>query len=184
MAGVIVRQAKGKGKGLFAIRDFKEGELILRKDITRLRRYSVGEMGRLITEGKLRKEDCEHCDYIGRGKYVLDFSPLSYINHSCEPNTRCESKRLGQQRVIALRDIRKGEEITYDYSLQAIDCLDGKNPWKMVCRCGSRNCRKVIQGDFFRLPKRIQRERLASTPTWLRRKYRARIGALRHGAGI
>ena len=184
MASVIVRQAKGKGKGAFAARDFAEGEIVLHNDITRLRRYSVGEMGRLITEGKLRKEDCEHCDYVGRGKYVLDFSPLSYINHSCEPNTWCEFKILGKQELIALRPIRKGEEITYDYSLQAIDCLGGKNPWKMRCRCGSRNCRKVIQGDFFRLPKSVQREKLAHTPTWLRRKYHARIGALRHRAGI
>lgn len=178
MAGVIVRQAGGKGKGTFADRDFTEGELILRNDITRLRRYSVREMEELIAQGKMRKEDCEHCDYIGHGRYVLDFSPLSYVNHSCEPNTWCEFRRLGKQELIALRQIRRGEELTYDYSLQAVDSIDGRNPWTMRCRCGSRTCRKLIQGDFFRLSRRIQKEKVLILPTWLRRKYRGRIQVL------
>lgn len=182
MAGVIVRKARGKGKGVFANRDFAEGEIVLRNDITGLRRYSLRELNGLIAAGKMTRKKTEHCDYIGHGKYVLDFSPSSYINHSCEPNTWCEFRRLGEQEYIALRRIRKGEEITHDYSLSAVDDIDGKNPWRMRCRCGSRKCRKVMQGDFFRLPKRIQREKLAYTPTWFRRRYRARIRDLRRKA--
>ncbi len=125
-----------------------------------------------MAAGKVASEETEHCDYIGHGKYVLDFSPLSYVNHSCEPNTWCEFRRLGKQELIALRQIRRGEEITYDYSLQAVDSIDGRNPWTIRCRCGSKSCRKLIQGDFFRLPRRIQKEKLPYTPTWLRKRYR------------
>ncbi|OAY64942.1 Histone-lysine N-methyltransferase ASHH3, partial [Ananas comosus] len=41
-----------------------------------------------------------------------------FINHSCEPNTEMQKWRVcGETRVgiFALRDIQRGEEVTYDY---------------------------------------------------------------------
>nr|CAB3456770.1 unnamed protein product [Digitaria exilis] len=63
-----------------------------------------------------------------------------FINHSCEPNTEMQKWTVdGETRVgiFALRDIKKGEELTYDYKfVQFGDDQD--------CHCGSSNCRKML----------------------------------------
>jgi SET domain-containing protein len=56
-----------------------------------------------------------------------------FINHSCAPN--CES-RIVRNRVwlYALRSIRTGEELTYNYGYE-LDDTDAK-----PCRCGAAAC--------------------------------------------
>jgi hypothetical protein len=41
-----------------------------------------------------------------------------------------------------MRDIEKGEELTYDYSL-----ADSNPNFSINCSCGSRDCRKTITGN-------------------------------------
>lgn len=57
-----------------------------------------------------------------------------YLNHSCEPNAGIKNNR----HLVAMRPIKKGEEIVFDYAMNNID------GWKMECECGSKNCRKVV----------------------------------------
>lgn len=55
------------------------------------------------------------------------------INHSCEPN--CEAWIEGERIFIhALRDIKPGEELTFDYGFD-IECFE-EHP----CRCGKPKC--------------------------------------------
>ena len=55
------------------------------------------------------------------------------INHSCEPN--CEAWIEEDQIFIyALRDIKQGEELTFDYGFD-IECYEDH-----PCRCGSDSC--------------------------------------------
>jgi len=57
-----------------------------------------------------------------------------YVNHSCRPN--CYSDIVGDRIWIrALRDIRPGEELTYDY------CTDGAAGIRCRCR---RICRAIL----------------------------------------
>ena len=174
---IVIKKTGKKGKGVFALKNIKKGEIVLRKDLTRLKRYSLKEISR---NPKLKKLG-EHCDYAGNGKYVIDFSPASYVNHSCNPNSYVEFKTLGKAKYIAKRDIKKGEEITVDYTLGAVDQIRGAYPryqihyWKMKCRCGSKNCRKIVRGDFFKLPKKVQLQKLPYLPTWTKRRYSKRI---------
>lgn len=54
-------------------------------------------------------------------------------NHSCSPN--CEAQNVdGEIWLVALRDIKKGEELTFDYGYALEHWQD--HP----CRCGSENC--------------------------------------------
>lgn len=57
-------------------------------------------------------------------------------NHSCRPNTAYEGLN-----VIALRDIRKDEELTLDYT----SFLD-EHMQPFHCNCGAPDCRKWITG--------------------------------------
>lgn len=117
---VVVRRSKIHRVGLFAARDFKYGEVVVR---WRGLRYTA--------------EQFRHCDtrikpYIAhiKGRYYLMPKPARFMNHSCDPNTR--TRRLGVD--VASRNIAKGEEITSDYLLEAL--LRGE----FVCKCGSKLC--------------------------------------------
>ena len=173
---VVIKETKEKGKGLFAARDFKKGEIILYNDITKLPRYSLSELRKVLKEHPELPPD--HEDYVGDGKYVIDTSPESYVNHSCDPNAYVEFTEIGKKYLIALRPIKKGEEITKDYQLAAPDQIDNKHGWRLECKCGSKNCRKIIYGDPFKLPKKLLIQKLPYIPTWIKWKYRDRIKKL------
>jgi len=72
------------------------------------------------------------------------------INHSCDPN--CEAWIIGRRVYIySLREIKKGEELTFDYGFD-IECYEDH-----PCRCGSSNCIGfiVIQEQWPELRKRL-----------------------------
>ena len=167
----MVRAVGVKGLGLFANRDFDAGEAILFYDLTKYKeRYTLDEI-------RVSGIDSEHWEYVGRGKYVLNTSPAAYVNHSCDPNAYVEFKTLGKRCLIAIKPIKKGEEITVDYTLSSVDQIDNET-WVLRCKCGSRNCRGLVTGDFFKLPREVQMEKLPYLPIWVKRKYRLRIKEL------
>lgn len=100
--------------------------------------------------------------------HVIQFAPKKWrdsngiarlVNHSCDPN--CGIKDLFK--IVAMRDIEKGEEITWDYEMTE------KNPrWRMRCRCGANECRKII-GRYRPVPKNIQEKYKGFISEWLLR---------------
>lgn len=59
------------------------------------------------------------------------------INHSCNPNVGFKD----QIELIAMRDIKVGEEICFDYAMS--ESLTEP----LECKCGSADCRRVITKD-------------------------------------
>ncbi len=70
-------------------------------------------------------------------------SPADWINHSCDPNAGLR----GQVALVALRPIREGEEITFDYATS-----DGSPYDEFDCACGGEQCRTRVRGDDWRRP--------------------------------
>lgn len=109
-------------------------------------RTSGKAVDRLIKKGLVREDDPFE---IGNDEYlILDQVPLM-ANHSCNPNTGVR----GIQTLIALRAIRAGEEITYDYSTVVGENAPGESDWILICACKEARCRKRI-GNWQTLPKR------------------------------
>ena len=173
MKPYILKDVKGKGKGIFATRDIKAGEQILHLDLNKLKSYSRKE----INENP--KLQSNHCDYYGHSRYVIDHSPASYMNHSCDPNCITKHKSIKVKDVYALKDIKKGEELTHDYAAGAIDQINAKNSWKLRCKCGSKNCRKEVTGNFFKLPVELQRKYYPYLPPSIKAKYKDRFKRLK-----
>lgn len=67
-----------------------------------------------------------------------------FINHSCQPN--CETFIDDDERIFieAIRDIKRGEELTYDYQLDREGTPDKSWDKKYACRCGAKKCRGTM----------------------------------------
>ena len=77
-----------------------------------------------------------------------------FINHSCNPNSGLHINN-NQVALIAIKDIKKDEEITWDYSTTMFD-----DNWIMKCACDSANCRGVIK-EFKFLPAELKQRYMA-----------------------
>ena len=66
-----------------------------------------------------------------------------WINHSCDPN--CETVEEDDRVFIyALRDIRPGEELLYDYHMELDEPITESAKKKFACYCGASNCRGTM----------------------------------------
>jgi len=152
---IAVRDTGRKGKGVFALRDFRKGEFIFR------RRH-----GRVFRETEFHTIPVEHREHfceLDDDLCALVLPPGCYLNHSCDPN----AMRSGVK-VFAWKTIRMGDEITIDYRLNA----SGGKRWP--CVCGSANCLGYVEGGFFSLGEERQRSYLPYAPAFIRREYRRR----------
>ena len=72
-------------------------------------------------------------------KYDIDgaksFNKARFINHSCNPNCEVDIIR-GRIWISSIKQIQKGEELTYDYGYE-FDKDDYKDH---ICKCKSKNC--------------------------------------------
>jgi uncharacterized protein len=82
------------------------------------------------------------------------------INHSCDPN--CGIK--GLFKVVAMRKIEKGEQITWDYEM-----TEKNETWKMKCKCGSPLCRRVI-GHYKNMPRSIRKKYTGYISDWITKR--------------
>ena len=68
-----------------------------------------------------------------------------WINHCCDPN--CEAIEEGNRIFIyAMRDIKTGEELFYDYAMEIDEPITEESKRKFACHCGASNCRGTMVG--------------------------------------
>lgn len=101
MGDVIVGEGKLDGKGVYANRDFREGEVVIKYHLKPL----IEEEFENLPDGE------KEFTHVHWGVIRLYSEPERYVNHSEKPNTYQD---LVNGCDVALRDIRKGEMITTD----------------------------------------------------------------------
>ncbi len=151
MKSYKIKNSKIDNKGLYANRDIK--------DRTKIIEYK----GKILTKKQVEenpKFDNEKAIYLFNinKKYDLDgdykYNIARLINHSCDPN--CEVFGTGLKVwVYAIRDIKKGEELTYDYGFGYDE--DYKD---FPCKCKSKNCVGYIvrEGSRWRIKLKNKRK--------------------------
>lgn len=169
MKKYIIRKSGIRGKGLFASKDIKKDEVLFTVDLSKQKSYTPKEIAKAPNN--------EHADYVGRGRYVISFHPYSYMNHSCNPNILIKHISITKSKFIAMKDIKKNEELTYDYGVNALEQMD-KNLWIINCKCRSKNCRKKVFGSFFKQPLKIQRKYYKYLPSSIKKKYKNKFKKL------
>ena len=138
------------GKGLFAIKDIKKGEVVFI--------IKGKEINFLIDSKKSARAAGLNWVGVGKNRWVDPINHCVYFNHSCNPNTAIK----GTVTVVATRNIKKDEEVTFDYSLNESDIF-----WSIKCNCGSHNCRRIIKSIQF-LPKKSYNKYLKNIPAYYR----------------
>lgn len=139
---IQTRRSGVHGKGVFAVQDLAEGETLIEY---------VGEV--INWKEALRRhphdpKDPNHTFYFHIDEdHVIDAkhggNSSRWINHSCKPN--CEADEVeGRVFIKALRNIKAGEELFYDYGL----IIDAPYTKKLLaeypCWCGAKNCRGTL----------------------------------------
>ena len=140
-----VRRSAIHGRGVFAL------TLIPKR--TRLIEYTGERISHEEADARYSKahENSPHTMlFTVNDKIVIDAtrrgSSARWINHSCSPN--CEIADENDRIYIETRrDIRPGEELTYDYNLQLGEPHTAAAKRAHRCFCGSRRCRGTMLGE-------------------------------------
>lgn len=133
---VEVRASPIHGKGVFALKCIRKGRRIIEYKGQRVRWADHRAEKRSHTE--LFHVSPTHVINPKRGGNIARF-----INHSCAPN--CEAI-LEDRRVFiyALRTLRPGEELLYDYGLVLGRRFTRDDVLRHRCRCGAPRCRGTL----------------------------------------
>ncbi|XP_075514162.1 histone-lysine N-methyltransferase ASHH2-like isoform X2 [Primulina tabacum] len=134
-----------KGYGLQALDDIPEGQFLIEY---------VGEVLDVhafqARQRQYASKGHKHFYFMTlNGSEVIDACAKGnlgrFINHSCDPNCRTEKWMVNGEVCVglfAVKDIQKGEEVTFDYNYVRVFGAAAKK-----CVCGSHNCRGYIGGD-------------------------------------
>lgn len=158
-----IRESAIAGKGAFALRPIKKGE--------RLIEYTGERIPHPVADERYDDDTMEeHHTFLFTvsSRTVIDAShggnESRFINHSCDPN--CESEiENGRVYIFALRDIKPGEELAYDYAYERSGDETEKEEMQYRCRCGAANCRGSIMepmADFLKRKRAIARKKAAA----------------------
>jgi|HigsolmetaAR202D_1030399.scaffolds.fasta_scaffold00168_26 SET domain-containing protein len=139
---IEARDSKIHGKGVYAVAPIKKGTRIIEYLGERI---SHAEADRRYEEKGM--DDGHTFLFIASNRTVIDAgvngNDARFINHSCDPN--CETVIEGSRVFIdAIRDIKPGEELGYDYQLTWESTDDPADLALYACRCGAKNCRGTM----------------------------------------
>ena len=142
---IQARKSTIHGNGVFALEALAKGERVI--EYKGLRR----------THAEVDADDAGDVEsghtflFTLNDDYVIDANykgnDARWINHSCAPN--CEAviaEAEGEDRtadkvfIEAIRDIKSGEELTYNYGITLAERHTPRLKKIWECRCGSRKC--------------------------------------------
>lgn len=138
------------GRGLFARAPIAAGGIVcvFGGDV-------IGEEAfrRIIAENP---EAAQYGTKLAPGVYLItpnagrELEDADFFNHSCNPNLGFR----GAVTLVAMRDIREGEELAFDYAM-----CDDESDDSFLCSCGTPFCRGAVTGDDWRKPELQKRYR-------------------------
>ena len=118
---------ESKGLGVFANRSFSKGDTVIRFKAD------------IVPASKATPEAVQ----IDIDKFIDTtwLVPEAFINHSCSANMRIDLENF---RYITIKNIRRNDELTYNYFTTEYDSVKYHEDFK--CACGSRNCLGLVKG--------------------------------------
>jgi len=124
---VEVRESGIQGWGLYALREFSEGETVLNWDLSHVIQHDQ--------LSSLSEDERRYTHPLNESRILIVQAPERYVNHSCGNNTEVRDFR-----DVAIRPIKVGEEITSNYGTVGAAV-------QFECLCGNANCRRIIGAE-------------------------------------
>ena len=128
------RKIIGRGFGLFANEKIMKGEIVSISGGIIINRNDFIE---------LKRKELDYAYHITDQFLICPLNPSDpsddwRMNHCCEPNCGLDGNIV----FIAIKDIEKDEELTYDY------CMTETDPdYILNLSCDKTSCRKVLKGN-------------------------------------
>ena len=139
---IQVRRSGVHGKGVFSIAPLKKGEVIIEY------KGEIIDWQEALRRHPHDPKDPDHTFYFHIDEdNVIDAkhggNAARWINHACTPN--CEADEVdGRIFIKALRSIKPGTELFYDYGLIIDEPYTPKLKKQFECRCGTKDCRGTM----------------------------------------
>lgn len=123
------------GYGVFATTDIPEGTITYVKDSLEL---TISPTDYLMHTEPMKSVIDKYSYIDEHGNRIVSWDFAKYVNHCCN----CNSISTGYGFEIAVRDIKKGEQITDEYGIFNLES-------EMTVICGEKDCRQVIKPNDF-----------------------------------
>lgn len=137
-----VARSPRHGRGVFALEPIRKGARIIEYKGKRVR-WSWASRQYPDVEGEPTHTFLFELD----DDWVIDANQQGnearWINHSCSPNCRAVNEE-GRIYIEAIRAIKPGEELGYDYNIRLPERLTPTQKKRWPCYCGARTCRGTL----------------------------------------
>lgn len=137
-----VREIDRYGKGVFAKEDIKKGSLL-----AVFGGYVMDISYEELLPDSIKDNALQISENLVLGvKEESEVEVACYFNHSCDPNAGFK----GQIFLVAMRDIEKDDQVTFDYGMVLFRSRYG-NDYMFKCACGSAQCRGNITNNDWKM---------------------------------
>jgi len=128
--GLIIRSSAIHAAGCYTTTAVRKG--------ARIAEYTGRRISKEEADALYEDSPLTYLFGLGDGEMVIDgHCAAMFINHSCDAN--CEtSEEDGRVWISAIKSLKAGDEITYDY------CLYDGGDDEAICNCGAKNCRGTM----------------------------------------
>ena len=133
-----IKETDGYDKGVFAKKDIKKGEILSVLGGHVFKASEELKLSGKISDYSLQIND----DFVIGPVNNEEIDDSDYFNHNCSPNAGFN----GQIFLVAMRNIKKWEQVTFDYAMVMSKAKNTKF-YKMKCLCGAENCRGYVTDD-------------------------------------
>ena len=139
---IEVRSSGVHGKGVYALNTLRKGEVVIEY------KGEVISWDEALRRHPHDPKDPDHTFYfhVDEARTIdgkVGGNMARWINHGCQPN--CEADDVdGRIFIKALRTVKPGEELFYDYGLVIDERHTAKLKKQFECRCGKPKCRGTM----------------------------------------
>jgi len=139
-----VRKSRKHKRGVFAQENIRKGErlAIFGGDVMSI--DEIDDLPKRVQEYPMQIEE----RFVLGSRKAKKPEDTDFFNHSCEPNSGLKGRIF----LVAMYEIKKGEEITFDYAMVVSESVGSDIVFELKCNCKSRTCRKRITENDWRLP--------------------------------
>lgn len=143
----VVRNSQIHGRGLYARKAIPKDTWIVEYVGERVDKDESDRRANALLDEAKESGGARVYMFILNDEWDIDgnvsWNTARLMNHSCEPNVEAQTWDEQEIWFVALRDIKKGEELTFNYGFD-LECWEDH-----PCRCGTASCVGYIAGDDY-----------------------------------